>query len=120
LAINDRTAGETLPALLEDIVALLETSEAPQRVDLEAINQRLNQLVIRQARAFERTVDRVAKLHEGREKMQLAREWVQHQLSSLLQGRKVPVLVLNILAAGLEQIIILCYLRHGAASAEVA
>ncbi|GAA3971448.1 hypothetical protein GCM10022278_31060 [Allohahella marinimesophila] len=120
LAINDRTAGETLPALLEDIVGRLEASGDNQGTDLEAINQRLNQLVIRQARAFERTVDRVAKLHEGREKMQLAREWVQHQLSSLLQDRKVPVLVLNILAAGLEQIIILCYLRHGPASAEVA
>ncbi|MAM87754.1 MAG: hypothetical protein CME36_10660 [unclassified Hahellaceae] len=120
LAINDRTAGDTLPDLLEDIVGRLETSGHDRQVDLEAINQRLSQLVIRQARAFERTVDRVAKLHEGREKMQLAREWVQHQLSSLLQGRKVPVLVLNILAAGLEQIIILCYLRHGPASAEVA
>ena len=120
LCVAARGSSNHLRQTVTEIVGRLTREPVPDDETLYALNEQLRGLVERQKQAFLRNADRIAKTHEGRQQLERARCAIQRRINACLAGREVPMVLLDLLAAGWEQIMVLALLREGADSQAVA
>lgn len=120
LCVADRGSSQHLQKTVTDIVEQLTREPVPEHDTLVALRNQLGDLVERQKRAFLRNADRIAKTHEGRQQLERARRAIQRRINARLAGREVPMVLLDLLAAGWEHIMVLALLREGADSQAVS
>ncbi|MGM0435038.1 MAG: DUF1631 family protein [Pseudomonadota bacterium] len=120
LCVADRGSTRHLNQTVSSVVERLTAEPVPDAATLQDIEQELAELVQRQKRAFLRNADRIARNHEGRQRLEQARRAIQRRINAALAGREVPMILLDLLSAGWEQSMVLALLREGAESEAVA
>jgi len=120
LCVADRGSSNHLRKTVDRVIHQLTEQPVPDHDALESLNTQIAQLVERQRQAFLRNADRIAKTHEGRQQLDRARRAIQRRINARLAGREVPMVLLDLLGAGWEQIMVLALLREGADSQAVA
>ena len=120
LCVADRGSSNHLRRTVDGVIQQLTEHPVPDEDVLESLNNQIGQLVERQRQAFLRNADRIAKTHEGRQQLERARRAIQRRINARLAGREVPMVLLDLLGAGWEQIMVLALLREGADSQAVA
>ncbi|WLQ12258.1 DUF1631 family protein [Hahella aquimaris] len=119
LASADRVSSKSLEKVLNEVIDELSAGRLDAAL-LESVSSRLEQLVERQQRAFVRNAERIAKTCEGRDRLKRARKAVSRRISTLLAGAQVADVVLELLAAGWENFMVLALLKEGGDSDSVA
>ncbi|WP_020410631.1 DUF1631 family protein [Hahella ganghwensis] len=119
LVSADRVSSKNLEKLLKQVVdELAEAGEISPEM-LKSVALRLEELVKRQEKAFNRNADRIAKTHEGKQRLREARRLIARRIDALFAGRKVPQVLLDLLNAGWEHAMVLAYLKEGGDSETV-
>ena len=114
LASSDRADHKRLEKVLDRFIdrAVVEYDDDERAV--EKILAELDQLLDRQAQAHKRNSERIARAYEGKQKVSDARFKVVKDLSDLLSGMSVPVVVLELLdKAGWREHLALISVRDG-------
>ena len=114
LASSDRADHKRLEKVLDRFIdrAIVEYDDDEQAV--EKILAELDQLLERQAQAHKRNSERIARAYEGKQKVSDARFRVIKDLSNLLSGISVPVVLLELLdKAGWREHLALISVRDG-------
>tara|TARA_R110001592_G_scaffold324870_1_gene604600 strand:- start:5312 stop:8884 length:3573 start_codon:yes stop_codon:yes gene_type:complete len=114
LASNDRSDHKRLEKVLGRFIdrVILEYDDDEQAV--EKILAELDQLLERQAQAHKRNSERIARAYEGKQKVADARYKVIKDISDLLSGKSVPVVLLELLdKAGWREHLALVSVRDG-------
>lgn len=120
LCLADRSASKSLESTVTEVVDRLVNASELDEALFDEIAQRLGVLVERQDQAFVRNADRIAKTLEGQQRLKQTRLAVQHRLNMRLAGQNVPTVLLDLLAAGWEQLMVLAVLKEGGQSATMA
>ncbi|MFE8070926.1 DUF1631 family protein [Marinobacteraceae bacterium S3BR75-40.1] len=120
LCLADRGSSKNLERTVGDVVEQLMSADVLEPALLQRLGERLEKLVERQDQAFLRNAERIAKSFEGRQKLHQARRAVQRRVHMRLAGREVPLILLDLLAAGWEQLMVLALLKEGGDSVRVA
>lgn len=113
ICLAERASSKKLEATVADIVEELTGLDASEPYLLERLDQRLRQLIERQEQSFLRNSERLAKTLEGKEHLRQTRRTVQQHLNTLLAGKPIPTILLDLLRAGWEQLLVLTALREG-------
>lgn len=114
LASSDRTDHKRLERVLDRFIdrVIVEYDEDEQAI--EKILAELDQLLERQAQAYKRNSERIARAYEGKQKVADARFKVIKDISNLLSGDLVPVVLLELLdKAGWREHLALISVRDG-------
>ncbi|OZG74960.1 hypothetical protein BTA51_00735 [Hahella sp. CCB-MM4] len=120
LVSADRVSSKNLEKLLKQVVdELAEAGEISPDM-LRSVALRLEELVRRQEKAFNRNAERIAKTHEGKQRLQEARRMIARRINTLFAGHQVPQVLLDLLDAGWEHAMVLAYLKEGGDSETVA
>ncbi|MCM0611279.1 DUF1631 family protein [Marinobacter sediminum] len=113
LSFADRISTKSLESTVSAIIGELVQSETEDPDRLKDLNHKLKKLVERQDQSFLRNSERLAKALEGKERLKNTRKQVQQQLNTLLAGKEVPVVLMDLLESGWEQLMVLALLREG-------
>ncbi|MEQ6886169.1 DUF1631 family protein [Salicola sp. Rm-C-2C1-2] len=119
LCVADKGSTRHLSETVSSVVERLTARPLPSPETLEVVAAELLELVQRQERAFMRNADRIARNHEGRQQLERARCAIQRRIRASLAGHEVPMILLDLLAAGWEQSLVMALLREGAESEAV-
>jgi diguanylate cyclase (GGDEF)-like protein len=114
LASSDRADHKRLEKVLDRFIdrVIVEYDDDEQAV--ERILTELDQLLERQAQAHKRNSERIARAYEGKQKVADARYRVIKDISDLLSGMSVPVVLLELLdKAGWREHLTLVSVRDG-------
>ncbi|MDX1695735.1 MAG: DUF1631 family protein, partial [Ketobacteraceae bacterium] len=82
----------------------------------ESAQQQLSHEIERENRVIQRNLDRVTEACRGQEKINLANQQIEEELNARLDGKRIPLAVLNLLDAGWRELMRLCLFREGAES----
>ena len=120
LCLADRSSSKSIERTVTEVVdQLLDASELDEDL-FNDIGRRLGTLVERQEQAFVRNAERIAKTLDGQQRLKQTREDVQRRINLRLAGLQVPVVLLDLLEAGWEQLMVLAVLKEGPQSDTVA
>jgi len=119
LATADRVTSKNLEKLLKQVVEELTSAGKMSPELLEDLSERLNKLVKRQQVAFDRNADRIARTHDGQDRLLSARRAVTRRINTLIAGRQVPDVLIELLDAGWEHAMVLGLLKEGGDSETV-
>ena len=120
LCAADRASSRNLEKTLAEVVEQILEVDGPDSAFLKGIGDRLEVLVERQERAFERNAERLAKTCEGQQRLEQARRAVHRRINALLAGNQIPVVLIELLSAGWEQLMVLALLKEGGDSTALA
>ena len=120
LCSADRVSSRHLEKTLSEVVEQIFQVDKPDAAFLKGIGDRLEVLIERQERAFQRNADRVARTCEGQQRLEQARRAIHRRINALLAGTRVPLVLIDLLAAGWEQLMVLALLKEGGESAQLA
>lgn len=113
LCFAERISTKSLEATVTAIVEELVQAETQDPLRLQSLNQQLKTLVERQEQSFLRNAERLAKTLDGKERLNKTRQQVQTQLNTILAGKDVPTVLIELLESGWEQLMVLALLREG-------
>lgn len=113
LCLAERSSSRSLEQTVTAIIDELIQAEEPSQELYRAIGVKLKELVERQDHAFLRNSERIATTLEGKQRLKDTRLGVQRRLNMMLGGTEVPAVLLELLASGWEQLIVLAVLREG-------
>jgi len=119
LATADRVTSKNLEKLLKQVVEELTTAGEMSPELLESLGARLKKLVKRQQLAFDRNAERIAKTYDGQDRLVGARRAITRRINTLIGGKQVPDVVLELLDAGWEHGMVLGLLKEGGDSETV-
>ncbi len=120
LCSADRASSRNLEKTLSDVVEQILQVDEPDPAFLKGIGDRLEVLVERQERAFQRNAERIAKTCEGHQRLEEARRAIHRRINALLAGNRVPLVLVDLLGAGWEQLMVVALLREGGESTHLA
>ena len=114
LASSDREDHKRLEKVLDRFIDRVIVEYDDDEHAVEKILRELDQLLERQALAHKRNAERIARAYEGKQKVADARLRVVEDISSLLSGNSVPVVLLELLdKAGWREYLALVLVRDG-------
>ncbi|WP_166269412.1 DUF1631 family protein [Marinobacter caseinilyticus] len=116
LSLADRSSNKVLERTVSDIVTQLLDAEHLDDDLFQQVGRRLVTLIERQDQSFGRNAERISKTLEGQQRLKETRQAVKNRLDVRLSGRNVPVVLLELLHAGWEQLLVLAILKEGADS----
>ncbi len=116
LSLADRSSNKVLERTVSDVVGQLLDAENLDDDLFRQVGHRLAALIERQEQSFGRNAERISKTLEGQQRLKETRQAVKNRLDVRLSGREVPVVLLELLHAGWEQLLVLAILREGAES----
>jgi diguanylate cyclase (GGDEF)-like protein len=119
LATADRVSSKNLEKLLKQVVEELTSSGEMSADLLASLAERLNKLVKRQQMAFDRNAERIARTYDGHDRLVSARRAITRRINTLLGGKQVPDVILELLDAGWEHAMVLGLLKEGGDSETV-
>ncbi|WP_404363627.1 DUF1631 family protein [Marinobacter sp.] len=120
LCLADRSSSKHLERTVSEVIdQLLEADELDDGL-FQKLGQRLRTLVQRQEQSFLRNAERLGKTLDGRQRLAEARRAIQQRINSLLAGREVPMILLELLDNGWEQLMVLAELKEGSGSQTLA
>lgn len=120
LCSADRVSSRHLEKTLSEVVDQIFQVDKPDAAFLKGIGDRLEVLIERQERAFRRNAERVARTCEGQQRLEQARRAIHRRINALLAGTRVPLVLIDLLASGWEQLMVLALLKEGGESAQLA
>jgi len=120
LCSADRVSSRNLEKTLSDVVEQVLQVDEPDPAFLKGIGDRLEVLVERQERAFQRNAERIAKTCEGQQRLEEARRAIYRRINALLAGNRVPLVLVDLLGAGWEQLMVVALLKEGGESTHLA
>lgn len=114
LASSDRADHKRLEKVLDRFIDRVIVEYDDDEKAVEKILSELDQLLERQAQAHKRNSERIARAYEGKQKVADARFKVVKDISTLLVGHSVPVVLLELLdKAGWREHLALVSVRDG-------
>ncbi len=113
LCFADRISTKSLETTVSTIIEELVHAELQDPQRLQGLNQQLKTLVERQDQSFLRNAERLAKTLDGKERLNKTRQQVESHLNTLLAGKEVPTVLIELLESGWEQLMVLALLREG-------
>lgn len=113
LCFAERTSTKSLESTVSGIIDELIHAEDLNHEQLQGLKAQLKKLVERQDQSFLRNSERLAKTLEGKERLKETRRQVQHRLDTMLGGKEIPQVLLDLLESGWEQLMVLALLREG-------
>ena len=116
LCLADRSSSKHLERTVSEVVDRLADAERLDADLFAELGKQLRALVQRQEQSFLRNAERIAKTLEGQHRLREARRDIQGRLSERLVGREVPQVLLDLLAVGWDQLLVLAELKEGADS----
>ncbi len=109
-----RSTNTSLDASLDEFANRIAAEYRGDPHLFEEILHELRILIDRQEKAFERNAERIARAHEGQQKLARAKERVRQELNDRFAGLSVPKALLALLAeGGWRQFMIVSLLREG-------
>jgi len=97
LVANDKTEQKRLEKVLDRVIDKVVSEYDDDEQVVEKILDELNHLLDRQALAYQRNSDRIARAYDGKQKVADARSKVVADINHLLAGKSVPVVLLELL-----------------------
>jgi len=97
LVANDKTEQKRLEKVLDRVIDKVVSEYDDDEQVVEKILDELNHLLDRQALAYQRNSDRIARAYDGKQKVADARSKVVADINNLLAGKSVPVVLLELL-----------------------
>lgn len=119
LAGRDGLQSRQTRQLLETVAGQLAAAPLGEP-ELEALAGQLEQGLQRQQRALEHTAERISRKYDGQDRLQRARLIVGQRLDALFDGTKVPLILLQLLDAGLQHLLVLEALKSSEDTVELA
>jgi len=97
LSSNERAENKRLEKIIENFIDRVISDFDDDDDVIENVLEELNSLLERQAQAYQRNSDRIARAYEGKQKVADSRLKVVSDLNNLLQGEQVPVVLLELI-----------------------
>ncbi|MDX1633610.1 MAG: DUF1631 family protein [Marinobacter sp.] len=120
LCLAERISSQHLERTVSDVIDRLVSADRLDDGLFRELGGRLRTLVQRQEQSFLRNAERIAKTLEGQQRLSEARQHVRLRLNDLLAGQQVPSVVLDLLAEGWDQLMVLTLLKEGPESAALS
>ncbi|MFT6265256.1 MAG: diguanylate cyclase (GGDEF)-like protein [Oleiphilaceae bacterium] len=114
LAANDRSGNKRLEKVLDVYIDRVITDFDEDENVIESVVEELDGLLERQAMAYKRNSERLARTYEGKQKVADARHMLVKDLDALLSKKSVPAVLLELLdKGGWREHLTLTIIRYG-------
>jgi len=118
LSSNERADHKRLEKIVGNLIDQVISEFDDDDKIVEKVLEELNSLLDRQAQAYQRNSDRIARAYEGKQKVADARTKVIADINNLIEGKQVPVVLIELIdKAGWREHLSFVCIRDGHRSA---